>query len=73
MSGKLHLICMKNKVFHAKIGCNLHLSYHSETQKNNFQFLKLQLLSLFFFLSIFFIMWSLKLPFQLITFCSFRL
>ena len=40
MSGKLHLICMKTKGFHAKIGCNLNdISYLSETQKNNFQFL----------------------------------
>ena len=40
MSGKLHLICMKTEGFHAKIRCNLKdISYHSETQKNNFQFL----------------------------------
>ena len=40
MSGKLHLICMKTKGFHAKIRCNLNdISYLSETQKNNFQFL----------------------------------
>ena len=25
MSGKLHLICMKTKGFHAKIRCNLNL------------------------------------------------
>ena len=49
MSGKLHLICMKTEGFHAKIRCNLNdISYLSETQKNNFQFLYLQLLSLFF-------------------------
>ena len=40
MSGKLHLICMKPEGFHAKIRCNLNdISYLSETQKNNFQFL----------------------------------
>ena len=46
MSGKLHLICMKTEGFHAKIRCNLKIrcnfpdiSYLSETQKNNFQFL----------------------------------
>ena len=40
MSGKLHLICMKTEGFHAKIRCNLiDISYLSETQKNNFQFL----------------------------------
>ena len=40
MSGKLHLICMKTEGFHAKIRCNLNdISYLSETQKNNFQFL----------------------------------
>ena len=40
MSGKLHLICMKTEGFHAKIRCNLNdISYISETQKNNFQFL----------------------------------
>ena len=41
MSGKLHLICMKTKKgFHAKIRSNLNdISYLSETQKNNFQFL----------------------------------
>ena len=40
MSGKLHLICMKTEGFQAKIWCNLHdISYLSETQKNNFQFL----------------------------------
>ena len=39
MLGKLHLICMKTS-FHAKIGCNLNdISYLSEMQKNNFQFL----------------------------------
>ena len=40
MSGKLHLICMKTEEgFHAKIRCNLNdISYLSETQKNNFQF-----------------------------------
>ena len=55
MSKKLHLICMKTEGFHAKIRCNLNdISYLSETQKNNFQFLKLQLLSLFFLLSIFY-------------------
>ena len=49
MSGKLHLICMKTEGFHAKIRCNLNdISYLSETQKNNFQYLLLQLLSLFF-------------------------
>ena len=54
MSGKLHLICMKTEGFHAKIRCNLNnISYLSETQKNNFQFLLLPLLSLFFLLSIF--------------------
>ena len=38
MSGKLHLICIEG--FHAKIRCNLKdISYLSETQKNNFQFL----------------------------------
>ena len=37
MWGKLHLICMKTKGFHAKIRCNLNdISYLSETQKNNF-------------------------------------
>ena len=41
MSRKLHLICMKTEDFHAKIRCNLNdISYLSETQKNNFQFLK---------------------------------
>ena len=41
MSGKLHLICMKTEGFHAKIRCYLNdiISYLSETQKNNFQFL----------------------------------
>ena len=42
MSFKLHLIlAWKPKVgFHAKIRCNLNdISYLSETQKNNFQFL----------------------------------
>ena len=42
MSGKLHLILMKTetKGFHAKIICNLNdISYLSETEKNNFQFL----------------------------------
>ena len=54
MSGILHLICMQSFGFHAKIRCNLNdISYLGETQKNNFQFLKLQLLSLFFLLSIF--------------------
>ena len=54
MSGKLHLICMKTEGFHAKIRCNLNdISYLSETQKNTFQFLSLQLLSLFVLLSIF--------------------
>ena len=34
MSGKLHLICMKTKDFHALIRCNLNdISYLSETQK----------------------------------------
>ena len=33
-------LCMKTKGFHAKIRCNLNdISYLSETQKNNFQFL----------------------------------
>ena len=37
MSGKLHLICMKSE---AKIRCNLNdISYLSETQKNNFQYI----------------------------------
>ena len=40
MSGKLHLICIKNEGFHAKIRCNLNdISYLSGKQKNNFQFL----------------------------------
>ena len=40
MSGKSHLIYMKNEGFHAKIRCNLNeISYLSETQKNNFQYL----------------------------------
>ena len=40
MSGKLHLICIKTEGFHAKIRCYLNdISYLSETQKNNFQFL----------------------------------
>ena len=53
MSGKLHLICMKTEGFNAKIRCILNdISYLSETQKNNFQFLQLQLLSLFFLQSI---------------------
>ena len=40
MPGKLHLICMKTEVFYAKIRYNLNdISYFSETQKNNFQFL----------------------------------
>ena len=74
MLGKLHLICMKTEVFHAKIRCNFSdISYLSETQKNNFQFLYLQLLSLFFLLSFFSTMFSLKLRFQLITFRAFRL
>ena len=38
MSGKLHLIYTEG--FDAKIRCNLNdISYLSETQKNNFQFL----------------------------------
>ena len=42
MSGKLHLISMKTEGFHAfgfhaKIRCNLNISYLSETQKNNLQ------------------------------------
>ena len=53
MSGKLHLT-MKAEGFYAKIRCYLNdISYLSETQKNNFQFLELQLLLLFFLLSIF--------------------
>ena len=53
MSGKLHLICTKTKGFHAKIRCNLNdVSYLSETQKNNFQLIYVQLLSLFILLSI---------------------
>ena len=40
MSGKLHLICMKTKVFQAKIRCNLiDILYLIETQKNQFLFL----------------------------------
>ena len=39
MLGKLLLICMKTKGFHAKTRCNINdISYLSETQKNNFQF-----------------------------------
>ena len=70
MSGKLHLICMKTKGFHAKIRCNLNdISYLSETQKNNFQF--------FFFIhsySVFIIMFSLKNTFPAnSSFRAFRL
>ena len=40
MLRKLHVICLKMEGFHAKIRCNLNdISYLSETQKNNFQFL----------------------------------
>ena len=40
MSFKLHLICMKTEGFHAKIRSKVNdISYLSETQKNNFQFL----------------------------------
>ena len=40
MSRKLHLICMKTESFQAKIRCYLNdISYLSETQNNNFQFL----------------------------------
>ena len=46
--------CIKTEGFHAKIRCNLNdISYLSETKKNIFGFLQLQLLSLFFLLSIF--------------------
>ena len=39
MSGKLHLICMKPEGF-MQIRCYFpDISYLSETQKNNFQFL----------------------------------
>ena len=54
MSFKSYLICMKTEGFHAKIRCNLNdISYHSETQKNNFQFLQLQLLLYSFLFSIY--------------------
>ena len=54
MLANLHLICLTAEGFHGKIRCNFSdISYLSETQKNNFQFLSLQLLSLFFLLSIF--------------------
>ena len=54
MLEKLHLICMEIELFHAQIRCNLKdNSYLSEMQKNKFQFLQSQLLSLFFLLSIF--------------------
>ena len=54
MSGKLHLICVKTEGFRAKIRCNLNdISYLSETQKNYFQFLLLQLLLYSFLFSIF--------------------
>ena len=40
MLGNLHLICVKTEGFHAKIRCNLNdISYLSEMQKINFQFL----------------------------------
>ena len=40
MSGKLHLICMKTEEVFMQIRCNFpDISYLSETQKNNFQFL----------------------------------
>ena len=40
MSEKLHLICMKTEDFHSKIIYNLNdISYLSEKQKSNFQFL----------------------------------
>ena len=40
MSFKLHLICMKTSSVLMQIRCNLNdMSYLSETQKNNFQFL----------------------------------
>ena len=45
---------MKTKGFHAKIRCYLNdISYLSETQKNNFQFLKLQVLLYSFLFSIY--------------------
>ena len=69
MSRKLHLICMKTEGFHAKIICNLNdISYLSETQKNNFQFLQLQLLSLFFLLGIFYyIFLKITLPVNIVS------
>ena len=68
MSGKLHLICMKNEGFHAKIRCNLNdISYLSETQKNNFQFLYLQLLHYSFLFSIYDYVFLKKMRFQLIV------
>ena len=52
MSRKLHPICVKTEGFYAKIRRHLNdISYLSEMQKNYFQFLLLQLLSLFFLLS----------------------
>ena len=67
MSGKLHLICMKTKGFHAKIRCNLNdISYLSETQKNNFNSYNY---NLFFILaySVFIIMFPKKIRFLLIV------
>ena len=68
MSGKLHLICMKTEGFHAKIRCNLNdISYLTETQKNNFQFLQLQLLLYSFLISIYNYIFLKKTRFQLIV------
>ena len=68
MSGKLHLICMKTEGFHAKIRCNLNdISYLSETQKNNFQFLLLYLLLYSFLFSIYNYVFLKKIRFQLIV------
>ena len=47
-------VALKVEGFHAKIRCNLNdISYLSETQKNNFQFLYLQLLLYSFLFSIY--------------------
>ena len=58
---------MKTEGFHAKIRCNLNdISYLSETQKNNFQFLLLQLLLYSFLFSIYNNVFLKKIRFQLI-------
>ena len=54
MMGKLHLICLKTKGFHAKIRCYLNdISYLSETQKNNFNSYNYNFFPYFFLFSIY--------------------